>query len=92
MSDTFRLDARTCEIRYAINGSQKVLTARVDSDWVDPKAAAAFMRDIERTVADGRHFWAADNGQASILFFLTDAEAAGVNALREDTLSRYTSD
>ena len=51
----------------------------------------AFFRDIEGELADGRHFWAADNGQSSVLFFLTDAEAAKVNAQREDVLVRLHS-
>jgi hypothetical protein len=89
LSDDFDMHAETCEIRYTLNGRQKVLRARVESDWADPEAVAAFVRDIEAAIADGRHFWAADNGQASVLFFVTDAEAAKVNALREDILVRY---
>lgn len=89
ISDNFDLDAEVCEIKYTMSGRQRVLSARVDNDWADPQAVAAFVRDIEVTLDDGRHFWAADNGQASILFFLTDAEAAQVNALRRDILQRY---
>lgn len=92
LSDTFDINAETCEIRYNIKGSEVVLTARVNNDWADPEALAAFLRDLESVIADGRNFWAADNGQASILFFLTDAEAADVNALREDILMRYVAD
>lgn len=92
LSDNFNIDAEACEIRYTLKGQPKVLKARVDDDWADPKAVAAFVRDIEAAIGDGRHFWAADNGQASILFFLTDAEAAKVNELREDILVRCTAD
>jgi len=92
MSDTFRFEAEACEIRYTINGRQRVLTAKVDNDWADYEAVAAFARDVETTIGDGRHFWGADNGQAVILFFLTDAEAAKVNALRTETLVRYATD
>jgi len=90
LSDTFSIDATTAEIRYAIAGRPRTLKARVDNDWADPEAIAAFMRDIETTRADGRRYWAADNGQASVLFFLTDAEASGVNALRPEILQRCT--
>lgn len=89
MSDTFRIDADACEIRYTIDGRERVLKAKIDNDWADPEAVVAFARDIEVTIGDGRRFWASDNGQASILFFLTDAEASKVNALRKDVLARY---
>lgn len=92
LSDNFDIAAKTCEIRYSLNGQPKVLKARIDNDWADPQAVAAFLRDIETAISDGRHFWAADNGQASILFFLTDAEAAKVNELRDDILVRCTAD
>ena len=91
MHDDFRPGAETCEIRYSIRGRKRVLTARIDHDWADPEAMGAFFRDIEGELADGRHFWAADNGQSSVLFFLTDAEAAKVNAQREDVLVRLHS-
>ena len=80
--------AETATIRYTINGRARVLSAKVDHDWADPEAVAAFARDLETTIGDGRHFWAADNGQASVLFFLTDAEADKVNSLRTDVLVR----
>lgn len=89
MSDNFRFDAESCEIRYTINGRERVLNAKVDSDWADPEAVGAFVRDIEATIGDGRHFWACDNGQASILFFLTGTEASKINALRDNVLTRY---
>jgi hypothetical protein len=89
MVDNFSFNAGTCEIAYTLDGRRKVLRARVDNDWADPKAVAAFMLDLESAIGDGRHFWAADNGQASVLFYLTDAEAAKINALRRDILQRY---
>lgn len=89
MSDDFNISAATATISYVIAGRARTITARVDSDWADPKAVTAFMADIEAAIGDGRHFWAADNGQSSILFFLTDAEAGKVNVLREDVLVRY---
>lgn len=89
MSDNFDFRAETCEIRYTINGQGRTLSARIDNDWADPKAVAAFVRDLQTAIGDGRRFWAADNGQASVLFFLTDAEAARVNSLRKDVLVPY---
>jgi hypothetical protein len=89
MSDDFDIEAETAEINYVIAGRPRTIRARVDGDWADPEALAAFLADVEDAIGDGRRFWAADNGQASILFFLTDAEAGKVNALREDVLVRY---
>jgi hypothetical protein len=89
MSDDFRIGADTCEIKYTINGRDRVVSARIDNDWADPEAVTAFVRDIETAIADGRHFWASDNGQASVLFFITDAEATKINALRDGVLERY---
>lgn len=92
MSDNFRFDAEACEIRYTINGRERVLKANVDNDWVDYEAVAAFVRDIETTIGNGRRFWAADNGQAAVLLFITDAEASKINALRADVLVRYAAE
>lgn len=89
LSDDFDIDARTCEIRYAVQGRPRVLKARVDNDWADPAAVEAFVRDVEAAAGGDRRFWAADNGQASVLFFVTDAEAAKINALSSDILQRY---
>jgi len=72
-----------------MNGRPRTITARIDNDWADPDAVAACMSDIETTIADGWHFWAADNGQASVLFFLTDVEAVKISALCDDILQRY---
>lgn len=89
LSDDFDIENEAAEISYTLNGRARVIRARINNDWIDPEAADAFMRDITATIADGRHFWAADNGQASVLFFLTDAEATKINALRQDVLQRY---
>ena len=90
LSDDFDIDKETARITYTMSGRPRTITAKVDNDWADPAALAAFMRDIETTIADGRHFWAADNGQSAVLFFLTDPEAARINALRDELLQRYT--
>lgn len=89
MSDDFDIDAETATISYTLNGRKTALRAIVDNDWADPEAVTAFVRDIEAAIGDGRHFWASDNGQASVLFFLTDAEAARINALRPAIIARY---
>jgi hypothetical protein len=89
ISDDFDIEREAAHVRYTVNGRERVLKARVDNDWADPKAVSAFVRDIEEAVGGGQRFWAADNGQASVLFFLTEETAAGINSLRADTLQRY---
>ena len=89
LSDDFDINKADCTIRYTIRGRQASIQAIVNSDWADPEAVITFVRDVEATVGDGRRFWAADNGQASILLFVTDAEAARVNAFRPGVLERY---
>ena len=89
LSDDFDPRADTVRVRYEIEGEPRTLTARVDNDWADPHAVMAFARDIETAVGDGRRYWAADNGQSSVLMFLTDLEATAVNALRSDLLELY---
>ncbi len=89
LSDDFRFDARTVEIKYAINGRRRVLRARVDNDWADPEAVTTFVKDVEAGIGDDRRFWASDNGQSSVLFFITEAEAAKINRLRAGILQRY---
>lgn len=89
LTDDFSIDVETATIRYRIGGQPRVLKARVDNDWADPAVVAAFLRDLEQAIGDGRRFWAADNGQASVLFFLTDAEAARINSLRPGLLEHY---
>lgn len=91
LSDDFNFNAETATIRYRLKGQPRELTARVDNDWADPEAVAAFVGELERAVGDGRRFWAADNGQASVLFFLADDEAARINALRPGVIVPYLS-
>lgn len=89
LSDDFHIDAEAVEIRYTLQGQPRRLTARVDNDWADPEAVTAFLRDVEIAVGDDRRFWAADNGQASVLLFITEAEAAAIDGLRPGLLMRY---
>ncbi len=89
LSDDFSPDAETAVIRYTVMGQARTLKARVDNDWADPEAVGAFFRDLEAAAKGASRFWAADNGQASVLFFVTKAEAAKINALSPGILQRY---
>ena len=89
LSDSFDIEADTCTIAYSINGQRTKIEARINNDWADPRAIARFVEGLEAAIGDGRRFWAADNGQSAILFFLTDTEAAKINALRPEILERF---
>ena len=59
-------------LKYMIDGKSRHYDVAVDDDWADAKVVGAVMEDIER---DGMRFYAKDNGQASIWFYL-DSETA----------------
>lgn len=89
LSDDFNIDAGTARIKYTVNGRARVLKAVVADDWADPEAVTAFVKDVEAAVGDDRRFWASDNGQSSTLFFISEGEAAKINALSPGILERY---
>lgn len=90
VTDEVDLHAPTATVTYTVAGKRKSLEAEVDNDWADPEAVQTIARDIEAALGDGRAYWAADNGQAVILFFISDEAAAKVNALKNGVLTRYT--
>lgn len=90
VSDNVDIDAPTATVTYTIGGRQKSIEAEINNDWADPEAVQTIARDVETAIGDGRTYWAADNGQAVILFFITPETAAKVNALKNGALSRYT--
>ena len=59
-------------LKYMIDGKSRHYDVAVDDDWADAKVVGAVREDIER---DGMRFYAKDNGQASIWFYL-DSETA----------------
>jgi hypothetical protein len=91
LSDDFDFDAPDCRIKYAINGVPRTLVARVRDDWADVEALLPFFRDLEQALADGRRFWAGDNGQSILVFLITDLTAGRINALKANTLTRLGS-
>jgi len=91
LQDDFDCNSSNCTISYKIKGDMRRIVALINNDWADPQAVVSFLNDIETTVDDGHHFWVADNGQAISLFFITDDDADGINALRHGILERYTS-
>ena len=65
-------------LNYTIDGQKRHFDIPVDNDWADPETVSAVIRDIER---NGKRFYAKDNGQASIWFYLDKETATKLNAL-----------
>jgi hypothetical protein len=80
IADHIDMNATAGDVTYVIAGAAKAVPVAIKDDWADPDAVADIMLDLE-ALAGGRRFWGADNGQASVVFALTDEVAARVNAL-----------
>lgn len=88
VSDTIDMNAPTGELRYTIGGVAKTVPVEINNDWADPAAITMITSDFEEA-GDGRAFWGADNGQATVMFYLSDAVAERVNALTGGLLVKY---
>ncbi len=70
-------------LSYKFNGELRKYGIKIDNDWADPEVVMAIMKDLEKP---GYRFYAKDNGQASIWFFLDDATAKKLNELSGNAL------
>lgn len=73
----------TAWLKYKIDGETRQYNVAVDNDWADPETVGSIMEDIER---DGKRFYAKDNGQASIWFYLDKSTADKLNRLTRNAL------
>ncbi|KAA1257245.1 hypothetical protein LF1_53940 [Rubripirellula obstinata] len=85
VSDSIDLDAGTASLAYTINGTLRQLQPVVDNDWADHATINTVLSDFE---TDDWHFYGIDNGQSTILYFLTDETAAKLNSLAGDVAVR----
>jgi hypothetical protein len=76
--DHVDLESGTGWLTYRVDGIECHWDVTIDDDWADPKVIAHVMRDLQQ---DGGRFYAKDNGQAAILCFLSDDQAARLNQL-----------
>ena len=84
-------ESGTAHITYAIkDGEVRKVPVELNHDWADVMAVCEILPEIEQAVGDNRRFWQGDNGQAILVYFITDETAAKVNALREGLLWRMT--
>lgn len=74
-------------LKYTIAGREQSWSVEVNNDWADTLTLTYVMSDLER---NGKRFYAMDNGQAMILFFLDSQQAAELNQLSEAGLEAVT--
>jgi len=70
-------------VEYVLDGKPRRWRIVVKGDWADTDVVSHVMADLE---AEGRRFYAKDNGQAMTLFFLDEATAARINRLSDNAL------
>ena len=70
-----------------VDGKTRNWTLDVQDDWADTLTLTYVMSDLER---DGKRFYAKDNGQAMILYYLAEAHAAEINRLSNGALRAVT--
>lgn len=79
----------TAEITYAIKGGEiKKASVILSNDWADVGAVTNIIAEVEDAVGDGRRFYAGDNGQSILVYFVSDETAEKINRLRPGLLSR----
>ncbi len=86
--DDFDFDKPAANLTYSLGGLQKEYTLKVDNDWIDPNFVKTFLDQVTGIIADGRGFWSIDNGQALILFFISNKVAQNLNKLADRQLKQ----
>lgn len=87
IGDSVDLDAGVGWLRYKANGVERNWPLEVNDDWADMLTLSYVMDDIER---GGKSFFFKDNGQAMVLFYLGQAEAAELNKISNGALKRVS--
>ena len=70
-------------VSYQLNGESRKYQIKIDDDWADANVVAAIMKDLKKP---GMRFYAKDNGQASVWFYLDEATAGEINKLSGNAL------
>jgi len=82
-------DGETVSLNYTLGSIERAFTPKFDGDWADPATVTQIMADIVATTNDGKQFWVADNGQASVLVYLDETSAVALNALSDGLIARW---
>lgn len=83
IEDFVDLESGRAWLKYTVAGESRNYTVTVDNDWADPDVIAKIIMDIEH---DGFRFYAKDNGQASIWYYLDSDTAQKLNRLANNAL------
>jgi len=78
LSDQVDIEAGVASLSYIVDGTSRSLEPKVEDDWADPTTVDTIMKDLS---SPGFSFYAKDNGQASIWFYLSEQEAKALNEL-----------
>jgi hypothetical protein len=84
VSDGVDFDEGEGWLEYVLDGKRRRFAVEVEADWADTEVVSNVMADLE---VNGRRFYAKDNGQAAVLFYLDEAAAARLNRLSNDSLT-----
>ena len=83
IEDSVNFESGEAWVSYKINGKLRKYSIKIDNDWADPNAVASIMGDMED---ENHRFYAKDNGQASIWFYLDESKAKALNKLSGNAL------
>ena len=83
IEDSVNFESGEAWVSYKINGKLRKYNVEIDNDWADSNAVASIMGDMED---DSHRFYAKDNGQASIWFYLDESKAKALNELTSNAL------
>lgn len=78
ISDFVDLDGGTGWLKYKVGDVERYWDVEINDDWADPMVISYVMSDLE---AVGGRFYGKDNGQASIICYLVEDDAARLNRL-----------
>jgi hypothetical protein len=81
--DHVDLEAAEGWVEYTLDGKRRRHDIEVHDDWADMKAVSLVMAALEER---GRRFYAKDNGQAMVFFYLDEQTAKRLNGLSKNAL------
>jgi len=83
IKDSLNLASGEGVLEYAVEGKQRKWQLELNDDWADVITLTNVMADIQR---GGNRFYFKDNGQAMIIFYLSQLAATEINNLSGDAL------
>jgi len=76
--DKVDIEAEIAQLHYTVDGVKRDFDITVDNDWADSKTCTAIMDDMSD---DEHEFYAKENGQAVVWFYMKPENAHTLNAL-----------